>query len=229
MSEQNTTLPTYKDMVESGMHVGRKRSAFNSRMKSAVYMTKDKIDIIDLVKTSQALLGAIKAMREVIDSGGKILFVGLSAQSAVITKTIAEDLQMPYVVDRWLGGTFTNFKTIISRVDYLKKLEEEKKSEAFSKFTKLERLMKEREIEKLKIKFDGIREMTKLPEMIFVSSAREAVIPVDEARKAGVISVGLVNTDSDPGRLTYAVPANDNAKQSVALVLQTIHKALKSK
>ena len=218
MSETQTHF-SYDDMIKSGMHFGRKKSVFHPNMKSYIYSLKDSIHIIDLLKTELAITSSINAMKKIIDARGMILFVGLTTQSADSIKKTAEELNMPYVINRWLGGTFTNFKTVISRVKHLEGLEGEKNTGAWDKYTKHERVMKEKEISKLRIKFDGLRLLTKLPDMVFVSSAKKSELPIREARKMSVKIAGIINTDSDPLKIDYPIPANDNAKKSVELIM----------
>jgi len=221
-------LPSYEEMIKSGMHLGRKKSAFNAKMKPWVHAVRDQLHIIDLVKTGEALNEAILEMKKLLEDPNKlILFVATTPQSTEAIKNISADLDMPYILDRWLGGTFTNFKTIQSRVRHLEQLEEEKATTGFEKYTKLEALMKTREIEKLKGKFEGLKKMTRIPDMVFVSSVRESMIAVEEAKKTEVKLVGIINTDSDPMDIDFPIPANDNSKQSVELIISTIHQELK--
>lgn len=227
MSEINFQfLPPYEDMVKAGMHFGRKKTVFHPGMKSFVYALKDNIHIFDLIKTREGILKAIDFLKESIAEGKVVLFVGLTKQSVEAIKKIAEALNMPFVVNRWLGGTLTNFKTIIERVKYLEDLEKRKAGGDFEKYTKKERVQKEREIAMLNEKFGGIRKLTKIPDILFVSSLRESQLPVREARKSKVKVVGIVNTDSDPGQVDYPIAANDNSKKSVELILETIKKGI---
>lgn len=226
MSETLVQTPSYEDMVKAGMHFGRKKSVFNPNMKPFVYTLKDSIYIIDLLKTEQAVKDTVSAMKKVTDNNGLILFVGLTAQSVEAVRNIAQELKMPYVINRWLGGTFTNFKTIMSRVKYMEKLEQEKATNGFEKYTKHERIKKEKEIEKLKENFNGLKLMTRLPDMVFVSSARKSDLPIREAKKTGVKIAAVINTDSDPLEIDYPIPANDNAKKSVELIIETLKRGL---
>ena len=170
MSEINIHLPEYEEMVKAGMHFGRKKSIFNPKMKPFVYILRDSICIIDLVKTRQYLFAAIAWLRRVLSDGKLVLFVGLSEQSSGLVEDLAGSLNMPYVTHRWLGGTLTNFKTVISRVQHLETLEKKMAAGEFDKFTKKERLLKEREITALKQRFDGLRKLTRVPDVIFVAS-----------------------------------------------------------
>lgn len=226
MSNVDIQLPAYEDMIKAGMHFGRKKTVFNPNMNPYVYTLKDNIHILDLIKTSSALLGVIDFLKKSIAETKLILFVGLTKQSVESIKNTAEALNMPYVTERWLGGTLTNFKTIISRVKYLEDLEAKQASGGFDKFTKKERSMKDKEIAALKKKFDGIRKLTRVPDIIVVSSLKESQLPVREAKLAGVKIVGIVNTDSDPKQIDYPIPANDNSKKSVELILETIKNAI---
>ena len=224
----NTTsfLPAYEDMVKSGMHFGRKKTIFHPNMKPYVYTLKDNIYILDLIKTTDSLIRAIDFLKKAIAEGKMILFVGLTKQSVEATKTTAETLGMPYVINRWLGGTLTNFKTITSRVKYLEDLEKKQTEGGFEKFTKKEKVLKDREIAALRLKFDGIRKLTRVPDVIFITSLKESQLPVREAKRAGVKMAGIVNTDSDPKQIDYPIAANDNSKKSVELILEAIRKGV---
>lgn len=219
-------LPQYEEMIKTGMHFGRKKSMFHPRMKPFVYAVKDNIYIIDLIKTSDALIKAIDFLKKAKEEGKMILFVGTTKQSSEAVEATAKAVGMPYVTNRWLGGTLTNFKTLMSRVKYLQDLEEQKLTGAFEKLTKKERLLKEREITSLKERFDGVRTMTRIPDLIFVSSLRNGEITVREAKRMGVPVVAIVNTDSNPDDATFPIPANDNAKKSVELILQIVKDSL---
>jgi small subunit ribosomal protein S2 len=213
-------------MVKAGMHFGRKKTIFHPNMKPYIYTLKDNIYILDLIKTSDKIIKAADFLKKSIAEGKLVLFVGLTKQSTDGVKSLAEALNMPYVINRWLGGTVTNFKTIISRVKYLEDLEKARDNGGFEKFTKKERILKEREIESLKERFDGIRKLARVPDVIFVSSLKESQIPVHEAKIGGIKVVGIVNTDSDPKQVEYPITANDNSKKSVELILEALKKAV---
>ncbi len=219
-------LPAYDDMVKAGMHFGRKKTIFHPGMKPFVYTLKDSIYILDLVKTREGILKAVDFLKKAIAEGKIILFVGLTKQSADGIKTVAEALGMPYVINRWLGGTLTNFKTIIARVKYLEDLEKEQATGGFDKYTKKEKILKEREIAALKQRFDGIRKLAKVPDVLFISSLKESQLPVHEAKRTGVKVVGIVNTDSDPKQIDVTIPANDNSKKSIELILEAVKTGL---
>lgn len=226
MSNLDIQLPPYEDMIKAGMHFGRKRTIFHPNMAPFVYTLKENIYILDLVKTNETLVKAIEFIKQAVADGKLILFVGLTKQSTAAVKNTAEALNSPFVIDRWLGGTFTNFKTIISRVKYLEDLEKKQATGDFEKYTKRERVMKEREMAALRRKFEGIRKLTRVPDVLFVSSLKESQLPIHEAKLSNVKTVGIVNTDSNPKQIDFPISANDNSKKSVELILETIKNAI---
>ena len=219
-------VPAYEDMIKAGMHFGRKKTIFHPNMKPFIYAAKENIYLLDLVKTSEALVAAVEFLKGSLAQGKMILFVGITKPSADPIIATAEALGMPYVVERWLGGTLTNFKVITSRVKHLEQLEKEQASGGFEKYTKKERILKEREMTILRQRYDGIRKLTRLPDVVFVSSLQESQLPIREALALKIPTVGLVNTDSNPKQLTYPIPANDNARKSVELILEAVREAL---
>ena len=219
-------LPSYEDMIKAGTHFGRKKTIFHPNMKPFIYTARENIYLLDLIKTSSSLTTAVAYLRQALSEGKLILFVGITKQSGDSIKSTAEALGMPYVTERWLGGTLTNYKVIISRVKHLEQLEKEQSEGGFEKYTKKERLLKEREMTALKKKYDGIRKLTRLPDVVFVSSLKESQLAVKEAIIGKIPTVGIVNTDSDPKQLTYPIPANDNARKSVELILEAIKAGL---
>ncbi len=223
---QSQFLPAYEDMVKAGMHFGRKKTIFHPNMKPYIYTLKDNIYILDLIKTTDSLIKAVDFLKTSIAEGKMILFVSLTKQSGEAIKAVAEALGMPYVVNRWLGGTLTNFKTITGRVKYLEDLEKKQAEGGFEGFTKKEKLLKEKEIVTMKNKFDGIRKLSRVPDVIFITSLKESQLPVREAKIANVKIVGIVNTDSDPKQIDYPITANDNSKKSVELILEAIKKGV---
>ena len=212
----------YDDMLQAGMHFGRKKTVFNPAMEKYVYTVRDGICIIDLLKTQTELKSTTEFLKKTLQNGGLVLFVALTKQSVDGIKGLAQSVGMPYVVDRWIGGTFTNFKIINSRVKKLEELEKEQKSGGFEKYTKKERLMLQRELQKMTTRFDGLKKLTRLPDVVFVSSLKESALPVHEAKKMGIKVVAITNTDSDPNQVSHIVPANDRSKKSVDLILEAL-------
>jgi len=226
MSDNNAQLLPYEEMLKAGMHFGRKKTVFNPNMERYVYSVRDGICIIDLLKTQTQLKFTVEYLKKVINEGGIILFVAVTKQSVESVKDLADSLGMPYVLDRWLGGTLTNFKIINLRVKRLEEMEKLVTTEAFEKYTKKERLLFMRELDKMKKKFDGLKKLTKMPEVVFVSSLKESALPVAEGKKMGLNVVGISNTDSDPESIDYVIPANDRSKKSVDLIINSIKNEL---
>lgn len=215
-------LVQYEDMLQAGMHFGRKRTVFNPKMGQYVFSVRDGICLIDLLKTQEALRTAIDALSATLQAGGLVLFVAPTKQSQESVRALAEKTNMPYVVDRWLGGTLTNFKNINGRVKRLVQLEEDKAAGAWEKYTKKEQLELDRELTEMKRNFDGLKKLTRMPDMVFVASVREGALAVHEARTMGVKVIAIANTDADPAGLLNVIPANDRSKKSVDLLVNAI-------
>jgi small subunit ribosomal protein S2 len=222
MKNLENTKISYEDMLRAGMHFGRKRTVFNPAMEEYVFTIKDGICIIDLLKTQVQLKNAIEVIRQTIKNGGLILFVSLTKQSETKTKELAEALDMPYVLDRWLGGTLTNFKVINGRVKKLEEMEQMQKEGELDKFTKKEKVMFLKNFQKMVKNFGGLKKLTRIPDLVFVSSLKESELPIKEAKKMGVKVVGIANTDSNPKDVDYIIPANDSSKKSIDLILDAI-------
>jgi len=225
MSELQAQV-NYEDMLKAGMHYGRKRTVLNPSMSRYVFTIKDGICIIDLLKTQVHLKNSLEFLKKTIKNGGLVLFVGLTKQSSGSMKNLAEAFGMPYVIDRWLGGTMTNFKVINARVKKLEELEKDMKSGALEKYTKKERLMLTKEMDKMKVRFDGLKKLNRLPDAIFVSSLKESALAVREAKRMGIKVIAIANTDSNPNEIEYIIPANDRSKRSVDLIVDIIKNEL---
>ena len=228
MSEPLLQL-NYEDMLKAGMHFGRKKTVFNPKMKKYVFTVKEGVCIIDLLKTQAELGIATEYLKKVLASGGLVLFVAPTKQSVDSVKDLALSLGMPYVVNRWLGGTLTNFKIISGRVKHLEEMERQKKAGELDKYTKKERLLFEREIKKMDENFGGLRKLTKMPDVVFVASLKDGDLPVHEATIMKVPVVAITNTDSDPEDVKHVIPANDRSKKSVDLIVEALKKDLTAK
>jgi len=225
MTEEVLQL-NYEDMLKAGMHFGRKKTVFNPKMDKYVFTVKEGICIIDLLKTQIELKNAIEYLKKTIDGGGLILFTALTKQSVDSVKDLAVSLGMPYVVDRWLGGTLTNFKIINGRVKMMEEMEKKQASGEFDKYTKKERLMFEKEINKMQKNFGGLRKLTRIPDIVFVSSLKDSALPVHEAKIAKVPVVAIANTDAEPGDAQFVIPANDRSKKSIDLIVGALKNEL---
>lgn len=217
------------DLLKSGAHFGHKTSRWNPKMKPFIFTVRNNIHIIDLEKTRTGLQKAADFAAEIAKTGGSILFVGTKRQSRDIVKEQAQNCEMPFVNLRWLGGTFTNFRTIQKTVRKLEKLQQRKDSPDFElKYTKKERLLIEREIEKLTKLFEGIKNMKRTPQAVFITDIHHDDIALTEARKMKVPVIAIVDTNTDPSLVNYPIPANDDATAAVALITQAVSEAIKA-
>lgn len=213
-------------MLKSGVHFGHQKSRKHPSMNEYVYTTRKGINIIDLQKTSEKLEEALEFLETLKAENKKILFVGTKKQSHDLIKSLAKRLGMPYVIDRWLGGTFTNFKNIKGRTKYLKDQEDLKNKGEFKKYTKFEQAKKTEEIEKMEKKMGGIKDMLELPGAVFVVDLKEDNLAVKEAKKMGIQVIALTDTNVNANEADYAIPANDDAVSSIRIILSYIGKTL---
>lgn len=217
------------DLLKSGAHFGHKTSRWNPKMKPYIFAARNNIHIIDLEKTRASLQKATAFVSEIAKAGGTVLFIGTKRQSREIVKQQAEACGMPYVNLRWLGGTFTNFRTIQKTVRKLEKLQQRKDSVDFEqKYTKKERLLIEREIEKLTKLFEGIKNMKRIPQAVFITDIHHDDIALTESRKMKVPIIAITDTNTDPSLVNYPIPANDDASSAVSLITEFISTAIKT-
>jgi len=210
------------ELLEAGVHFGHQTSRWNPKMKSYIYGNKNGVYIIDLEKTKDLLKEASQFMRDVARAGSYILFVGTKKQAQTIIKDEAIRSGMFYVNERWLGGTLTNFSTIRKSIKKLEKLESMKTDGTYEKLSKKERSDIDKQKKKLNRSFEGIRKMDRLPGAIFVVDSKKEDIAIKEAKKLSVKIVALVDTNSDPTKIDYLIPGNDDAIKSVSLITKII-------
>ena len=221
---------TLLELLQSGAHFGHKTSRWNPKMKPYIFTVRNDIHILDLEKTRRALTKAVEFVGNIAQTGGTILFIGTKRQARSIIKKNAEIAGQPYINVRWLGGTFTNFKTIQKTVRKLEKMQELKASgQLESRYTKKERLLVEREIEKLDKLFIGMKDMKRIPQAVFISDINHDDIALAEARKMKVPIIALVDTNSNPEGVDYPIPCNDDATAAIELITSTIAQAIKEK
>jgi len=225
-TKDNILEPDLEALTLHGVHLGALRSHSHPKMKPYVWSNRNIFQIIDLEKSKEDLKAALNFLVGVRKKGGIILFVGTGFAAKEITKKVAEDLDMPYVTERWLGGMFTNFPTISRRINYLKDLESQKASGEFEKYTKYEALKLQEKIKKLRKDVGGLVNLNRLPDAIWVSSANYDKITVKEAVKKNVPIIGLVNTNADPTLFNYPIPANDSAIGAVSFILNLVRETL---
>lgn len=215
------------EMLKAGVHFGHKKSKLNPKMKPFVYGLHSGIHIIDLAKTQELLGEALDFIKEITSKKGVILFVGTACQAKSSVEEAAKSCGMPYITNRWIGGTFTNFDEILRSVNNLRDLELKKKTGEFKKYTKKERLKFGKVIEKLQKLVGGIKEMNTLPQAIFIVGVNQDKLAIKEARKKGIPVIGLVDTDVDPSLVDWPIPANDDAVSSIKMLVGIVAEAIK--
>lgn len=215
-----------KALLETGVHFGHRTGRWNPKMKSFIYTERNGIHIIDLQQTMAALDNAYDVVRDIVSEDGIILFVGTKRQAKESLLEQAQRCGMPYVNQRWLGGTLTNWRTIRQRIDYLLNLEERQEQGDFERLPKKEALQLGREIIKLNRRLGGIKDMRRLPDMLFVTDVRRETTAVKEANKLGIPIVAMVDTNCDPDPIEYIIPANDDAIRANKLIITKIADAV---
>lgn len=226
MEKFMTEKITINSLIEAGCHFGHQTMRWNPKMKPYIFGKRGDIHIIDLKETLIALDKAYSYVSELAASGKTILFVGTKKQAQEIISEAANRCGMPYVNARWLGGLLTNFQTIRTRVKYMEKLEAQEASGEMALFTKKEQILKRKELFKLQTNLNGIRNMDRVPDAIFVIDTAKEEIAVKEAKRLGVKILGTIDTNCDPDDITIGIPANDDSIASVTLLCNFIADAV---
>lgn len=215
-----------KQLLEAGVHFGHQTRRWNPKMAPYIFTERNGIYIIDLQKTSRKVDEAYAAVKSIAEEGGKVLFVGTKKQAQEAVKSEAERCGMYYINNRWLGGMLTNFKTIRSRVNRMFELERMEEDGTFDVLPKKEVLNLRAELDKLQKNLNGIRDMTELPDMIFIVDPRKERIAISEAHILNIPLVGIVDTNCDPDEIDYVIPGNDDAIRAVKLIAATVADAI---
>lgn len=215
-----------KSLLEAGVHFGHRTRRWNPRMKPFIFTQRNGIHIIDLQQTMQRLEEAYKIVRDSVAEGNTILFVGTKKQAQETVQQEATRCGMPFVSNRWLGGTLTNFRTIRSRIDYMLRLEERQAMGELDKLPKKEALLLTRELAKLELRLGGLREMKRLPRLLFVVDTLHEEIAIHEATSLDLPIIALADTNSDPFPIQYPIPANDDAIRAIKLITAKIADAV---
>ena len=215
-----------KQLIEAGVHFGHRASRWNPKMRPYIYARQNLIHIIDVRETIRGLLRARKYLRQVAGGGGLVLFVGTKRQAGETIERESLRCGMPYVSDRWLGGTLTNFRTIKKNLKRLKEIERMRTDGTFELLPKKEVIEIEREYDKLYRNLSGIADMEELPGAVFVVDARKERIAVNEANKLGIPLIAIVDTNADPDLITVPIAGNDDAIKSVRLITGQIADAI---
>ena len=219
--------PTYKELLDAGVHFGHMKSKWNPKMLPYIFMERKGIHIIDLNRTMECMEEAAGAMKQIAKSGRKIMFVATKKQAKDIVANAARSVNMPYVTERWLGGMMTNFSTIRRSVKKMQNIEKMLGDGSASSLNKKERLMMDRERGKLEKVLGGISNLNRLPAAIFIVDIMHEHIAVAEAKKLGLRTFGLVDTNSDPTKIDFPIPANDDASKSIVTMMSYFTEAIK--
>jgi len=215
-----------KELLEAGVHFGHRSHRWHPKMRSYIFTERNGIHIIDLQQTIRLLEEAYNFARDTAAEGGAILFVGTKRQALESIETQAQRCAMPYVTQRWLGGTLTNFRTIRQRCNHLLELEKQKELGEFGNLSKKEALWKERELAKLQKRFGGVKNMYYLPAALFVVDVMREVNAVKEANTLGIPVIAMVDTNCDPDPIDHVIPSNDDAIRAIRLITTKMADAL---
>ncbi|WP_217602861.1 30S ribosomal protein S2 [Chitinophaga sp. GbtcB8] len=222
--ENNTSLQ--QQLLEAGVHFGHLKKKWNPKMLPYIFAEKKGIHIIDLNKTVEGLQDAAAALKSIAKSGKKIMFVATKKQAKEIVAEASKRINMPYVTERWLGGMLTNFATIRKSVKKMQSIEKMLTDGTFDNITKKERLTLSRDKEKMEKVLGGIAQLARVPAALFIIDISHEHIALAEARRLGISTFGMVDTNSDPTKVDFAIPANDDATKSIAIITNYIAAAI---
>lgn len=213
------TTTLVRQLLEAGVHFGHQTKRWNPKMKRFIFGSRSGIYIIDLEKTEHHLKAACEFLESVAAKGQQVLFVGTKKQARPILEAEAQRAEMPYVVNRWLGGTMTNFQTIKSNIDRLRELRQQKADGLFERISKKDAKRLSHQLERLEENFSGLAEMTRLPGCLFVVDTKREEIAVREANRLNIPIVAVCDTNADPDLIAYPVPGNDDAIRAIKLIV----------
>ncbi len=216
-----------KDLIEAGIHFGQRRSGWNPKMGPYIFGTRNKIHIIDIRETIKGLLLAKKFIQRVVADGKDVCLIGTKRQARASIEKCAQEVGMPFVTERWLGGTLTNFRTIRDRLKRLEELEGLEQTGAIETYSKKMKAQLTREKDKITRNLSGIRTMSKLPGAMFVVDVTREVNALREARSLGIPTVCLIDSDGDPDMADIVIPGNDDSMRSIEVVVREIAEAIK--
>ena len=215
-----------EEMARLGVHFGHRTSRINPKMQPYLFGIRNTVHIIDLEKTREKLIEALEFIQKLVSEDKILLLVGTKIQVKDLVKKTAEECKLPYVNERWLGGTFTNFGTILKRIEHFKDLEKKKATGELEKYTKKERAKFDQELQDLEKKFGGIKDLTRLPDAVFVCDMIKDKLAVKEARMKGIKVIGICDTNTDPTLADLPIPANDDAISSVKYILEKVKETI---
>lgn len=219
--------PSHKELLDAGCHFGHMKRKWNPKMSPYIFMERKGIHVIDLNQTIKGLERSAKALRQMAKSGKKIMFVGTKKQGREIIAQCAQSVGMPYVADRWLGGMMTNFSTIRKSIRKMQSIQNMLNDSSVSTITKKERLTMTRAHAKLERVFGGMAQLSRLPNALLILDIHHEHLAVAEATRLGIKTIGVVDTNSDPTLVDFAIPANDDASKSIKIIMEYLTAAVK--
>lgn len=215
-------VPTLLELAESGAHFGHHKSMVYPKAQGYIYSIKNNVALINLEQTQGAITRAQKVISGALASNQTVLFVGTKRSTREATKAVAESVNSPYITERWYGGTLTNFSTMLGNIKKMNEIEAFLNTDAAAKLTKKDRLVKENQFKRLHRFLGGLAKVTKLPDLIVLATASSDTIAIQEANQLGIPVLAITDTDINPAKITYPIPANDDAPRAVELILRSI-------
>ncbi len=219
--------PTYQQMLEAGVHFGHLRRKWNPKMRPYIFKEHKGVHLIDLNRTSECLEKAAQAIKQIAKSGKKVMFVATKKQARDIVSNAAKSVNMPYVTERWLGGMMTNFATIRRTIKKMNNIDRMLSDGSANNITKKERLTLSRERNKMDRVLSGIANLNRLPSAVFIVDILNEHLAVAEAERLGIRTFAMIDTNSDPNKVDFPIPSNDDSSKSIALITQYIVEAIK--
>lgn len=219
-------MPELKEFMKAGVHFGHQKSKWHPKMKPFIFTEKNGVHVINLEETQKHLVTAFEFIKEIVATGGTILFLGTKPQAKQYVKEAALSCGMPYVISRWLGGTLTNSNSVLNLVKKYRKLKLEQETGELKKYTKKEQLNIAREIERLDVLIGGIANLNTIPNVLFITDVKTEKTAVDEARRKKVPIIAICDTNVNPDKIDYPIPANDDATNSIKLIVNLVAAAV---
>ncbi|MFA5157965.1 MAG: 30S ribosomal protein S2 [Patescibacteria group bacterium] len=218
--------PTLREMLAAGVHFGHKRARWNPKMAEYIFATKNGVSVINLEKTKAELEKALEFITDQVKAGKNVVFVTSKRQAKEIVKEAALSCGMPYVDEKWRGGTLTNFDVVHKNFKTLKSLKEQIADLSFNKLSNIEQNQIKEKAAKLERIFGGLADLKKKPDILFLIGSHDEKIALKEAKNQGIATVAIVDTNADPNEVDYAIPANDDATKSIKLLVETVAKVI---
>ncbi|MFA5107019.1 MAG: 30S ribosomal protein S2 [Patescibacteria group bacterium] len=217
---------TLLELLQSGVHFGHQRSRWHPKMKPFIFTERSGIHIIDLEKTRERLLEALQFLRETAQKGGVVVFIGTKKQAQGIITRYAKESGMPFIVNRWIGGLLTNFSIVKRLIDKLTSLKKQQASGELEKYTKKEKATFLKRIDRLENLVGGLTELKKVPDALFVVDIKIEKTVIREAERKNIPVVAMIDTNNDPSKVTYPIPANDDATKSIELITKLVSESI---